>query len=280
MYESGPLTVIGINPPSGGGFDSATTAWIAAVVAAGGSVSTTQKGYVDTLIKALKANGVFSIIDRIWLLGSENTQQANIDIVNLGTWTYHGTPALSSQFTANVGITGDNSTVFLDLNFNPATAGGNFALNSGTIGAYNLSNRTGNQPWVCVGGADGAAISVFFRPNNASGNFEFEINNNNFPSFVSGQAQGFWNVSRSSSANINVYKNGSAVSGSPFTDASFSVPSTGLYAFALDNNGATVNFSADQMSALIIGGGLTPTQNTNFQAAINAYMTSLGINVY
>ena len=89
---------------SGPAFDAATTAWVNAVVTAGGTVSTSQKGYVDTLIKALKTASVWTSLSRLWLLASENTYQAGIDIVGLNTYTnvnYSG-PALS--FTADSGL--------------------------------------------------------------------------------------------------------------------------------------------------------------------------------
>src|SRR5690349_15337642 len=94
---------------AGGGFDAATTAWVAAVVAAGGAVSTTQQSRVDTLIKALKSHGLFTQLDRLWLwAGESDHHQATIDIINLGVGTENGN--LTSTGLSASGYTGNGST--------------------------------------------------------------------------------------------------------------------------------------------------------------------------
>jgi hypothetical protein len=52
----------------------ATTAWVNAVVGAGGSVSAAQQTRVDTFIKALKAASIWTKMDRIWLNGEDHFQ--------------------------------------------------------------------------------------------------------------------------------------------------------------------------------------------------------------
>jgi hypothetical protein len=56
-------------PPhaSGGCSDSNASAWVSAVVAAGGTVSTAQQTRVCNLIVGLKAASLFSNLDRLWL---------------------------------------------------------------------------------------------------------------------------------------------------------------------------------------------------------------------
>src|SRR3546814_4461009 len=52
----------------------------------GGTVSDTQKLRVDALIIGLKADGLFSIMDAVWVHAGESvSQQALIDIVGLHT---------------------------------------------------------------------------------------------------------------------------------------------------------------------------------------------------
>jgi len=117
-------------------FDPATTAWVAAVVAASGTVSAAQKTRVNTLIVSLKAASLFTVLDRLWLLASENTQQAGIDIVNLNaSLTVSGAPS----FTANLGYICNNILKFLDTHFVPSTAGGHYVLNGASFGYYNIT---------------------------------------------------------------------------------------------------------------------------------------------
>ena len=103
-----------------GSYDPATTAWVNAVETAGGSASATQEGYVDSLIKCYKSAGIFSLMDREWLLWSDDLQQAQIDIINDQSWTAHGT----TGFIADAGWTGDGTTSYLDTGFVPSTAEG------------------------------------------------------------------------------------------------------------------------------------------------------------
>lgn len=263
----------------GASYDAATIAWANAVVSAGGTVSGTQKGFVDTLIKGLKTDGLFSVMDRVWLLASENTTQANIDIINLQTWTYHGTPSLATQFSANHGITGDGSTVYLDTNYIPSV-GPNYTQNSASHGAYDLTVAL-------TSAAHGRLVGVNDGPEQSELAFEtagFVVHNLNTaaatPAFstVTSDA-GLWLGSRTGSAGASdsLYKNGSSIASGSGT--SVGVPTISYHAFAF-NTGSPSGFLADQLAAIFFGGGLNATQALNFSTRLNAYMTSLGVNVY
>ncbi len=97
-------------------YDASTTAWINAVVAAGGAVSTTQKGRIDALIVALKGHGLFSTNSRLWLYGGESDhKQATIDIMGLAVATEQGSPTFGAG-----GYTGNGSSMYLDLGTLPS----------------------------------------------------------------------------------------------------------------------------------------------------------------
>src|SRR6516165_11392663 len=69
--------------------DSATTAWISAIGAP--APSSAQQTRVDNLIKNLKAHGLWTVLDRLWLFAGENqTNQATTDIKGLALGTNHG----------------------------------------------------------------------------------------------------------------------------------------------------------------------------------------------
>jgi hypothetical protein len=259
-----------------GGFDSATTAWVNAVVTAGGTVGTSQKGFVDTLIKGLKTNSLFSVLDRMWLLASENTFQAGIDIANLGTFTIHGSPT----FTASHGYAGDASAAFLDSGFVPSTAGGNFQQNSAHFGAYNMTNRTINQSYDNLGcqgttstwnieqyAYDGAGSDILINESNAVGE-----------ALTCPNAQGLVITSRTGASAGNIRRNGGAQTNS-VTQASTALPDRSIYILARNVSSAN-RLSADQLAVVFWGGGLTTGQSDTLAGLVNAYMTSLGTNVY
>src|SRR6266566_8370586 len=117
----GMLTLGAGSAGGGSAFDPATTAWVNAVVAAGGTVSGTQKGFVDTLILCEKtaANGnLFALLDRLWIHASENVTQATVDTIADASLTNHGL-----SFTVSQGFTGDGATTYADSGY---SSGPNF----------------------------------------------------------------------------------------------------------------------------------------------------------
>ena len=261
-------------PPSSG-TDVATTAWVSAVTGAGGTVSTTQQGYVDTLIKGLKTDGLFAIMDRIWLLASENQKQATYDIIHVSPWTQTGT----GTFTTG-GYTGSGSS-YLDTGFVTSTAGGNFAANSASFGTYIRNSRNGSTgSFTAMANDISGAGSCRWLPQDGDTTSNILINDSSFTDFPTTNAQGFYGASRTGASAVAVYRNASGTA--VFTGTA---PSTGLSAQSFFIAGAragagTGDFSQDQISIAFLGGGLSSAQWVSFQARINAYMTSNGINVY
>lgn len=260
---------------AGGSLDPATTAWINAVVGAGGTVGGTQQTNVDTLIKALKSAGAFTVLDRWWLLGSENTQQQQIDIIALQSWTSHG----AGSFSVNSGYTGDGSTGYLDSNFIPLSAGGNWTLNSATIGAYVLTNRTTTAAKASIGSTNASANSGFTYIVPLQTTFQYDLNGNTFPTVANGSARGHWMVTRTTSSLVTAYKNGSSF-GSSGADSATVLPNQTVLISATNNIGLIDNFSDDECLAAYFGGGMDATMAAAVDSAVNTYATALGKNVH
>lgn len=256
------------------GFDTSAVAWQAAVIAASGTVSATQLARVSNLIACYKTNSIWSIRDRTWLRASENTTQANLDIVNLQTSTPHGT----ITFTAGQGYTSNGTTGYIDTGYIPSTAGGNLTLNSATIGAYIITNDTSVNNRVLMGVNSGGSDFLYLQPLAAGGSF-WENNGITFPT-VAGQAssQGFWLNSRVNAITITLDKNGAQIGSASSNSGSLATKS--IFVGAFDDNGTADNFSTDQWALDFIAGGLTPTQRAAESTCDNAYMASLSINVY
>lgn len=260
----GPMGVA----PAASGFDAATTAWVAAVVAAGGAVSATQKTRVDTLITGLKSDSLFTLIDRLWLFaGESDAKQANIDIVNLGTHTPQGTITLSAA-----GYTGNASTGYLDSNFTPSSAGGQFTQNSCHIGAY-VNTQTGGT-WIGTTDTGGGYYAYL----SGAATFCAELNSGGFPAY-SVPGNGLYVVSRTGSATFNVYRNGGGATA--LTDTSSGNINNKLFISAsCGNAGSPTSFSSDPLKAAWFGGGLNATQAGNLATRINTYMTAWGVNTF
>ncbi len=260
---------------AGPSYDAETVAWAGAVVTAGGTVSDTQKGYVDTLIKALKAHSIWTIQDRIWLHASESTQQAAIDIVNLGVATPHGSPT----FTASQGYTGDTTAAYIDTGF---SSGSNYAQSSGSVSSYVRSSRSGGD-WASVGAFDsaGSTMQTLIVPRDPFNLIVYDVNSTAGWNNASNSAsQGFWTASRVGS-DVSVYKNSSSTAtATDNTSPNIATPSINFYILARNNAGTADRISGDQIAITTIGAGMSGAQSAQFQTDLNAYMTSLGTNVY
>jgi hypothetical protein len=126
----------------GSGLDPSTDLWIAAVVAAGGTVSgdatSGRRKVVNDLIVALKAATLWTRLDRLWIFAAENQPSALVDMVALDLATVSGH---APTFTADNGYAGNGSSTYVDTTFNPATQSTNFTLNSGHIAVWDNTNR-------------------------------------------------------------------------------------------------------------------------------------------
>lgn len=263
-----------LDAAAGPSLDAATTAWVSAVVAAGGTVSGTQQGYVDTLIKAYKAAGVWTKLDHEWLYASENATQASIDIVGLAVHTL----AITPTFTANRGYTGTGSggLDYIDLGLAPS-AGANYGLNTASFGCYIRNSRTVGDSTIVMGTQSGDYS--FFRPKNNSGNLEHDINSGAFNAPANADARGNYTLVRTNSSTITPYKNGTA--GSSETATASARPTQNWYVLALNNNGTSVSHSSDEVASCFIGGAFTGTEVAAKDLALNAgYMASVGASVY
>lgn len=274
-YLPGPHGPSVISFAAAGGNDAATTAWVNAVVADGGSVSGTQTTRVNTLIVGLKADSLFTILDRLWLYaGESDAHQAKIDIINLGTHTLNGTPTLAAG-----GYTGNGTSQYIATGFNPATAGGHYVQDSAALGAYVRTNNAAYDSGVFIGASDGSNSAHLYLAQNSGAAF-CKVNTTTFTSCVITTQQGMWVSTRTASNAQAVYRNGNTTAIGSDSNVSSGNVNKELYALAFNNNGSAGLWVPDQVSAILIGGALTATQASNLASRINAYMTSWGINVY
>ena len=266
----GPIT-------SGPSEDPATTAWVNAVIAAGGTVSTTQRGYVDTLIKAYKTAGVWTLLDHEWLFAAENKTQAKVDIVGLLQWSE---PMAPMTFTAGRGLKEGGFGGHLDLGVMPSN-GVTFQQNSASFGVYVLTNRTTPNDAAAMGAADGGSGSYCFLRALNTGGAEHDLNSSNFNSPANSTAMGNYIISRTSSTALTPYKNNAAMGATETTMTALARPAVLWAAFTFNTvGGASSNVVGDEMASVFIGGGMNSTQALAKNAALNAYMTSQGCNVY
>jgi hypothetical protein len=247
--------------------DAATIAWISAVVAAGGSVSAPRQTIVNNLIVGLKADGIFTKLDRLWLHAAENSQSALTDLIA----DQAATPSGSPTFTADQGYTFDGAATFIDTNFNPSTAGGNFVQDSAHMSTWPTAVTAAT--WAQFGNF---VVTQGIELPWATDRWFMYINDGSQVNTGVLTGVGHICLTRTAAGARALYANGGAAA---YSDAAGStgVASANLYIGAINNAGALIHVNTGQIALTSIGGGLNATENGNFYNRLRTYMTAVGI---
>lgn len=270
-----PALHAGKGAPGGGGFTPSCSQSSAFLARATGITLTVDKTRYDTLICGMVTDGTFAKMDAVYIFAAPDATTARLNLVSSSFGlTEHGTVT----FSAYHGFTGNGSTGYEDTGFNPSTAGGNYVQNAASLAAYVLTSRTAQNSYASIGSVGSVASLINPKQAGGSGGASYAANQGTINlTSVNANAQGFWVVSRTASTTAELYMNGAAFNAD--TNASGAVSAQNMFVLA-DNSGGAQNFSADQLSAAAIGGGLSSTDVTNLSSRINTFMTAYGINVY
>lgn len=254
--------------------DSATLAWVAAVVANGGTVSNGRKTLVNNLIVGLKFDGVWTKLDRLVLLAAENMQSALTDLVTGFFCTVNGSPA----FTVDRGYTGvDGSTTdYIDILFVPSLNGVNYTQNAASLSIWNVTNISPASGGVGMGTFDATETDIYATY--LDGNVYGRINDT--PSSGSqgppATRAGHWFLNRSGASTSQIYQNGSLF-GSP-NGTSGALSNNPMYILALGGVANSASTGSPQQQAMAsIGGNLSSTNVANFYNRLRTYMTAVGV---
>ncbi len=268
------FTLSSVFPPS--------AAWVAAVIKNGGTVSSGRRDTVDTLISGLQTDGVWTKLDRLWILAAENTQSALTDMVGLVLATANGSPT----FTTDRGYTGQDTsgagtttTVFINTGFNAVTAGGNYTQNSSHQSAWSVgdaANALGGNSLTGWVGVNYQTLEVW---NNSDNTVYGRINQAGGGAAGVGTSHvGHWLMNRSGATATQVYKNASSLA-SP-NDASTTLDSLSAYILCHNNSsspGVGTWGNTQQTAMASFGGSLSSTDTTNFYNRLRTYMTAVGV---
>lgn len=233
--------------------------------------TTARKAVINTLILALKAAGVWSKLDVLYVFAAADSQAA---LLNWVSTSFDGTATNTPTFAANRGYTGGATNKNVGTGFNAATAPSpKFTQNSASVGGYSRTNNTSNG-YDVTNGVGAGSTRVTFR--NASGNFLSELNDST--------AQQTMGAVTDSLGPRTATRNGTAKTA--YVDADPALTGTTLASISP----ASANFqflgigaaeSTRQLAAGWIGGYLTQTEVQALHAAVEGYMANadVGANV-
>jgi hypothetical protein len=254
--------------PPAAAYDPATTAWINAVVAAGGTVSSGRKTLVDNLIVGLKADGLWTKFDRLWVFAAENQKSALIDLKALSSANpstlfadlreEEVNPTSAPVFTVNRGFTCDG-TATVNTGFIPSTHGVQFTMNTAHASVWSLTSAQNSSYTAFSGHTNLFAAYV-------DGNTYFRINNNAGGAGANTDGSGFFLAVRTAASGAGAimgYRNG------------VNIANTADGAATLDAAAWLVNDR--QISSTSVGGTMNGTDSTNYYNRLRTYMTAVGV---
>jgi hypothetical protein len=258
--------------------DPATTAWVAAVLANGWSVSSGRQTTVNNLITCLKANGIWTQLDHLWILANENNIPARTDLVGLTLASVVGAPA----FVTDRGYTGTDLVTATDyLNTGITPPGTTFLLNSCHVSAWSTTNVSAVNGGCLIGCGNTSATTETNLYDTFTDAMIYGRINDNPQSGAQGfgaTRAGHWILSRTGASLSTIYQNGSSFT-TPNASAGSSFAGSQTFAI-LSSHDTTNGFSSgtpNQVAMASIGGGLNSTDSTNFYNCLRTYMTAVGV---
>lgn len=246
-----------------------TIAFAAVVVSRGGVVTNAEKARLTTFETSLGTD--ITEFDRLWIHALSNNIAARTSFVNpLSTII---SAVNGPTFTPYLGYTGDGSSSYLNTNFNPATQGVKYTLNSASGFTYIQQDII--SAGAAFGAITGSDISVLLYPQFLLNTPIYYINNLGTDSYGSANSKGLSSFIRRNSLNIEYYKNGLINASNAKT--STLIPSTNIYICGRSTSGILTNGFVGTISAT--GLGSNSYNQLNFYNALQALATALGWNV-
>lgn len=241
-----------------------------------------EKARYRTLICGLVADGLWSNLVALYVLAAPNAAAAALNLCNANfTLSISNSPT----FTPNRGYTGNTvSNSLIDTGLVLSTVGAPIALNSTSIGFYDLTPGTTATDVIVMGAESNSTndlIDIF--PMTDFFGLTTTVASVNEGGFVEGantQNAGLYVASRTAVNAEAVYKNGVLIATS--TGASSNLPDLSIALVGANNpasDGGPVA-APDTGAFAFIGSGLSASQVAQISARINAFATSLAINVY
>ena len=252
------------------------------VTAAGGSLSATEKTAVDTLVKQMKADGIWSGMKAIYpMVGASAAACAQ----NLKSSSFTGTFTSGWTF-ASTGVTPNGTSAYMNTGLNAST---NLTFNSVHLCFYSRNDTlTGSK---CeIGAIDNTTtylplIALQIKRTEASISNRFASFAYSYvaPDAINIQnldSKGYYLITRTAANSYKAFKNSIQQGSTVTTNGQTAAPNRTFYIGASNLAGtAATEFSDRQCAFASIGDGLTDTEASNFYTAVQAFQTTLSRQV-
>jgi hypothetical protein len=272
--------------PLASGVHPEAAAWRSAVVANGGSVSSSTVKAVSTFCAAIDAAGIRDRFYRLNLFAGTGLNAALVPVYrgpSLGGTQYGNTtdtnvgPFVSGDYAetgASGGLVGNGSSKYL----NTGLASNSLpSITSGHLSVYMRSNSISATQGLI--GADDSVnrFAFFLRPSQILRGTWAEITNstaNNETTSFTTYPTNLYTFTRTAAAESVIYA-GATASNTNTVSASPTAISTPWFVFAANNNSSAANFSSARFSGYSIGTGMSAADMTAYNTAMAAFQTAL-----
>jgi hypothetical protein len=240
------------------------------VIAAGGTLSATEKIATNQLVLDMKINGIWSSMKAIYpMVGASAAACAQ----NLKSSSFTGT--FSSGWTfASTGITPNGTSAYMNTNF----LTNNLSQNNNAIGFYSRTNIIASQTEIGITAGIPGTINMGANYLNA-GAFARNFNSL-YGGFTNTDTRGFYTNCRILSTENKMYKNGSVL-GTILANSETpnSTINIALGGEMQSGNTSVFQFSSKELAFAFLSDGLDETQNINLYTIVQAFQTTLSRNV-
>lgn len=246
-----------------------TTAFLART---SGSYTNADRLALNTFIKTLKDNSIWTKLDVIQIYAFGDTADS---LLNIKQNLYNATLVNSPTYTRRRGFTANNAAArCVDIPFNPTTASSpNFTQNSAYAACWSLTSGRAGAFRYDMGASSANAFSLAARdPSNL---FFGYSNNASLYTAANTQTNGLLALNRSSATDVQAYTDTTRILNST-SISSAGRPNTNFAVGAVNNSGTYTTPTDSQYAAAIIGGSLTQTEHNTLRDAIATLLTYLG----
>jgi hypothetical protein len=253
---------------SGSAFDADAQAFFNRVTTAGGTLSVTEQNAVNTLVIALKADGIWTKTKAIYPMVGASAAACSR---NLKSDNFNGT--FSSGWTfASTGVQGNGTSAFMNTFLVPSLE---FELNSHSYGIYLPDNFNSAIVYSELGafGPGDYGTMIYGSLSNATYN---RVNSSEWNGIYN-KGNGFMISSRTLSNLTRNFLNG--VFRIQSTQISTLRSSFNYYIGARGNGLSGVLFSPKLISFVFFADGLDDTEANNFYTRVQAFQTTLSRQV-
>jgi len=247
---------------------------VAAFLTATGITDATIRNALNTFVKGLKLNGLWTKAKAIYPFvgGTAFTHKWNLkdprDLDAAFRLVFNGTVTHSSA-----GATGNGTNGYYNTFVNPST---NLAQNSASAFLYQGTNAAGVNGTLDFGCYNAGGTSrIYYIKRSAVNNTQGACNNagNNLAFTGTTDARGFGGITRTSSASF-LFVNESTTANAVVTSAA--PPNFNIYGMCYNNAGTATGFTNRTHAFMWLGDGLTAIEAGTLRSLVNTLQSNLG----